>query len=550
MIEVSVSVNPYSVKNECGDFYLLVELEDYHLLCVGDIGGHGSSTVYEIANKIKKLISNHKEKNIKDILKIVHESSFIKHTGMTIFLAQVYKKLPLINYCAIGNTRSLLYRDNNLLTLNIQEGIVGYDIPSHIEVNMLKLLKNDLLVVATDGVSFHNTKLITSKLKNTKDLDNVTEFFTHELKNEDDSLCMVLKFKEVNTSNFSIDYSRSSENTNDPISYKEQKAYSAVSPTLSKKRNTQKIDMSNTLFGQNKNSKLWQLDKKYLLAGSLEKDTINLAIDKLKHYGDIQAIDVVKIKTFLHELSNYSNIDLYIKENILQIVVKNIGKFKQTIEFLFDYYYVSNDETAIINFYMDKYLKLDDEEFKDLYKMIKLNLNDKDFIAYKEREKFLSDMAYKDNLTKIYNRNKFNEIVDIEFKRDKRYHRIFSVGIIDIDHFKSFNDTYGHLIGDEVLIMLARCLESNVRSTDTYARWGGEEFVLLFPETDANGAYVAAENLRKSIEQLCHETAGGVTASFGITQYQDGDTIQSMFKRCDDALYDAKDAGRNRVCIR
>ena len=122
--------------------------------------------------------------------------------------------------------------------------------------------------------------------------------------------------------------------------------------------------------------------------------------------------------------------------------------------------------------------------------------------------------------------------------------------MFDIDHFKDFNDTYGHLIGDEVLIMLAENIDKHVRNTDTFARWGGEEFVILFPETTTEEAKIVCEKLRISIEHLSHKTAGGITASFGITQYIENDTIKTMFKRCDDALYEAKENGRNMVCVK
>lgn len=109
--------------------------------------------------------------------------------------------------------------------------------------------------------------------------------------------------------------------------------------------------------------------------------------------------------------------------------------------------------------------------------------------------------------------------------------------------------TYGHLIGDEVLVMIAKSVNSNLRTTDTFARWGGEEFVILFKETSAEVAKMVAENLKDEIEKLHHATAKGITASFGVTQYIEGDTLESIFKRCDDALYRAKENGRNRVKV-
>lgn len=160
----------------------------------------------------------------------------------------------------------------------------------------------------------------------------------------------------------------------------------------------------------------------------------------------------------------------------------------------------------------------------------------------------ISKQAYTDALTGVYNRSMFNEIVESEIKKTIRYKRPFSCAIIDIDLFKNVNDTYGHLIGDEVLIMLAQAINSNIRDADTFARWGGEEFVLLFPETSIEDSKGITEKLRVLVEELYHSTAGNITVSFGLTEYKKNDTIESIFKRCDDALYEAKDSGRN--CIR
>jgi len=157
--------------------------------------------------------------------------------------------------------------------------------------------------------------------------------------------------------------------------------------------------------------------------------------------------------------------------------------------------------------------------------------------------------AYIDSLTGVYNRNKLDELFENEIQRVKRYGKHFSIAIIDIDKFKNFNDTYGHLIGDEVLVMLAQCVNNNVRDSDIFARWGGEEFVILFIETSVNEAKIVAEKIKDKIQDLHHQTAGGITASFGITEYIENDTLEGIFKRCDDALYMAKENGRNRVEI-
>jgi diguanylate cyclase (GGDEF)-like protein len=152
-----------------------------------------------------------------------------------------------------------------------------------------------------------------------------------------------------------------------------------------------------------------------------------------------------------------------------------------------------------------------------------------------------------DPLTNIYNRQKFDDVFNQEIKNTNRYGYSLSLAIIDIDKFKDFNDTYGHLVGDEVLVSTAQVVQKNLRETDIFARWGGEEFVILFRNTNISQAKIVCEKLRKRIENNTHQTARKVTVSFGLTQHSSSDTCKSMFKRCDEALYFAKENGRNRV---
>ena len=170
-----------------------------------------------------------------------------------------------------------------------------------------------------------------------------------------------------------------------------------------------------------------------------------------------------------------------------------------------------------------------------------------DITLLKEQHARIEKKAFHDGLTGVYNRHKFDEIIEDEMKNSQRYHRPLSMALLDIDKFKNFNDTYGHLIGDEVLIMLAEHVESHIRNTDVFARWGGEEFIILFRETNSSQAEIISQKIRESISELEHKSAGRVTASFGVTEFQDNDTLESMFKRCDKALYRAKESGRNRV---
>ena len=170
-----------------------------------------------------------------------------------------------------------------------------------------------------------------------------------------------------------------------------------------------------------------------------------------------------------------------------------------------------------------------------------------DVTTMKEYQTKTEKKVYIDGLTNVYNRNKFDEILEDEIKNIKRYNNPLSIAILDIDKFKNFNDNYGHLVGDEVLITLAQTVNTSVRETDLFARWGGEEFIVLFKNTPVDIAKQVSEKLKDKIEANSHPTAGKITASFGVTEYKDGDTLESFFKRCDDALYVAKENGRNRV---
>lgn len=155
--------------------------------------------------------------------------------------------------------------------------------------------------------------------------------------------------------------------------------------------------------------------------------------------------------------------------------------------------------------------------------------------------------ASHDRLTKIYNRSAFEKALEHEFLRTKRYGRPLCMALLDIDRFKLVNDSFGHLIGDEILILFAREIQIILRKTDTFARWGGEEFVILMSETHIQDAYKVCETVRKHIEKLMHPIAGNITLSIGVTAITPNDTPPSTFTRCDKALYTAKSNGRNRV---
>ena len=161
----------------------------------------------------------------------------------------------------------------------------------------------------------------------------------------------------------------------------------------------------------------------------------------------------------------------------------------------------------------------------------------------------LKHLATTDRLTQTSNRVKFDEIIPMEMDRARRYGRLLSISFFDIDDFKKVNDTYGHSAGDHVLKTMADIVKKNIRKSTYLFRWGGEEFVIIIPEADVSGAGMLAERIRKTIENYRFEGVGTVTVSFGITQFKDEDTIDSLLKRADAAVYLAKTNGRNRIEI-
>ena len=165
-----------------------------------------------------------------------------------------------------------------------------------------------------------------------------------------------------------------------------------------------------------------------------------------------------------------------------------------------------------------------------------------------ESKKFEHEASY-DALTKIFNRNKFHYLFQEQEKILKRSNlNNLSFIILDIDNFKMVNDTYGHNVGDDVLVHLSNLIKSNIRGSDIFARWGGEEFVILLPNININKAKDIAENLRVIVESEPFDIVDNITCSFGVSTFVEFDTLETLVKRADDALYQAKESGRNRVC--
>jgi diguanylate cyclase (GGDEF)-like protein len=162
----------------------------------------------------------------------------------------------------------------------------------------------------------------------------------------------------------------------------------------------------------------------------------------------------------------------------------------------------------------------------------------------------LERLSVTDKLTGLFNRLKIDTVLEHEIVRSQRFRQPFSLILLDIDHFKSVNDTYGHQTGDQVLLAVSSILSNNTREADIVGRWGGEEFIVICPQTDGVGVLNLAEGLRQKFQEYDFPVVVHKTASFGVTTYRHGDQAREIVQRADEALYVAKNNGRNRVEVR
>jgi diguanylate cyclase (GGDEF)-like protein len=159
----------------------------------------------------------------------------------------------------------------------------------------------------------------------------------------------------------------------------------------------------------------------------------------------------------------------------------------------------------------------------------------------------LEKLSITDQLTKLANRRRIDDILSSEINRFNRYGHPFSLLLLDVDHFKVINDTFGHDVGDTVLQGIAKIIAEGVRQIDMPGRWGGEEFLIICPETDRPGALALAELLRSRIANCKFSEVGNRTVSIGVATVMSGESSKDILRRVDKSLYQAKEAGRNQV---
>ncbi|WP_196137818.1 GGDEF domain-containing protein [Aliikangiella sp. G2MR2-5] len=161
----------------------------------------------------------------------------------------------------------------------------------------------------------------------------------------------------------------------------------------------------------------------------------------------------------------------------------------------------------------------------------------------------LEQLSITDPLTKVFNRVKMDQVFIQEIETCKRYHSPLSIIMLDIDYFKKINDEHGHTVGDNVLKTIAQLIKSNLRTNDFLGRWGGEEFLIICPSTSLDNAELVAEKLRLALVNAQIRPLKNISASFGVAQWRDEESQESLISRADSALYRAKDGGRNQVSL-
>jgi diguanylate cyclase (GGDEF)-like protein len=161
----------------------------------------------------------------------------------------------------------------------------------------------------------------------------------------------------------------------------------------------------------------------------------------------------------------------------------------------------------------------------------------------------LRTAADTDELTQTWNRRHFYELLHAEMQRAERYRRPLSLIMLDVDHFKQINDTHGHAVGDQVLVFLSREIQNEVRVTEHLARVGGDEFMLLLPETGLEEAANTARRLHRMLAERPLKPVGAISCSIGVCEHMPGESSDDFMRRADEAMYEAKEAGRGRVTV-
>ncbi len=203
-------------------------------------------------------------------------------------------------------------------------------------------------------------------------------------------------------------------------------------------------------------------------------------------------------------------------------------------------------KSALLAYERERELEIRNQELERINSHLEQLVTERT-IELLEKNKELEKLSVTDRLTGLFNRLKLDKVLEDELHRSQYGTNLFSVILLDIDKFKSINDSFGHPVGDQILIEVANLLNIGTREIDIKGRWGGEEFLIVCRDTGFEIAIGLAERLRSRMDNHLFPIIGKRTGSFGVTAYKKGDTVSDIVSRADRALYRAKEKGRNRV---
>lgn len=272
--------------------------------------------------------------------------------------------------------------------------------------------------------------------------------------------------------------------------------------------------------------------------------------------GDNKPAGIFTTKDFLNILDKDLELNVPIHKYMSSplLTVGNDIKIYEALEFIKEKHFkriVVADENGEISgvITQTELLRIVNNKWMEIIKERGQELSKANETLLKKAES-LEKKASTDYLTKLNNRRKFNTLIEYELTQMKRYKdRDLCVIVFDIDGFKYINDTYGHDTGDKILQEISKILKVSVRNSDITCRWGGEEFAIALSETNIEDALLVAEKLRATVENHIFVNDLRITCSFGVSQYHSDDTYPTLFKRADEALYKAKNTGKNKVVL-
>ncbi len=271
----------------------------------------------------------------------------------------------------------------------------------------------------------------------------------------------------------------------------------------------------------------------------LDKDNIFAFIDNIysiSHKINEKDLDNIKINTLLkHKLNIYLEVQekdaLFV--HILNSAINRFTK-EDTNTILNNYQFIVYPKN--IDFILIGKIAIPLILLLSIFIYFNIKLK-KEITKRKETEQQLSELANKDSLTHIFNRRRIEEICEMEIERKERYKNNLSIIFFDINDFKIINDTLGHHLGDEVLIKIANIIEKNIRHIDFLGRWGGDEFLIILPETNLVQCQSIVSHLKNQLAEICFTNSIKVSCSFGIAEHEENDTLDSLLKKADESMY-------------